>query len=428
LVASVMATGGPVRAQDVPEIPAEPNITDPPNDANYINEGTAPGLGHNHEGPRGVSTVADLLAIWFTHDAESISVHFQTVAAPPASVGITYQAFTSPGEGEAGSSSQGCLRFLGTIPGSSPGGGTYFDDPWIRLLDRCNVGTSIFNDAVDGEFTVAEGPEGTGITTFKFPRSYSPLLEDGQVLTDPTARGSSPTVGEHTTVGFATTSVDDTEVGTEYTITGEEEKAKKKDKKKKIKGKKGAKAKKKKKGGKGGKKAAQCKAFQPGELGAEADTIKITDAATEEEPVEQPVALDASLADFLFLVQDPSRTYFNVQIDSKNPNVGLYALFEFPTRRDYDLELLHPDGSYAARSHDFNPFQETPAGDQGNNEGHGGESTASTEKLVGIGTNDCGGWTVEAVNWLGEGGEFPIKLWLGPVENEPQPEGEEPRD
>jgi hypothetical protein len=57
--------------------------------------------------------------------------------------------------------------------------------------------------------------------------------------------------------------------------------------------------------------------------------------------------------------------------------------------------------------------------------GHGGESTSGSEKLVGIKTSDCGGWTVRAANYLGEGGEFPIKLWLGEVENEPLPPGQE---
>jgi hypothetical protein len=406
LVASVMAAGGPVRAQDAPEVPAEPNIVDPRGDAN----------GHSSlTGQGGGVTIgaADYMAVWFTNDADNLYVHFQTVFPGFSAGSIWYSIFVDPGVGDD------CMEFRAFTEHEavSPRG-------QLRLTGDCG-------DAVeDAEFVTVEGPEdegsATGLHTITVPRSLTEHLADGKTIAGPNAL-SRYFAGTDDTGGVGLGIIDATDVGTEYTIT--DEKAKKKDTKKKVKGKKGAKGKRTKKGKKGGKKkkAAQCKTFQAGELGAEADTIKVTDKATEKKPVEQTVTLDASLADFV-VVQEPSRAYFNVQVDSKKPKVGLYALFEFPTRRDYDVELLHPDGSYAARSHDFNPLQETPAGDLGANEGHGGESTASTEKLVGIATRDCGGWTVEAVNWLGEGGEFPIKVWLGPVEHEPQPEGEEPRE
>lgn len=408
LVASVFAAAAPVRAQDAPEVPEEPNIVDPRGDGN----------GHSFasgsSGPVSIGA-ADYLAVWFTNDTDNLYVHFQTVFPGFSGGSIWYSIFVDPGVGAD------CMEFRAFTEHEAV-------TPRGQLLLTGDCG-----DAVEEvEFVTVEGPEeegsATGLHTITVPRSLTDHLADGKTLAGPNAL-SRYFAGTDDTGGVGAWIIDDTEVGTDYTLTAEEEKAKKKDTKKKAKGKKGAKAKKKKNGKKGGKKkkAAQCSDFQPGELGAEAETITVTDAATEEEPLEQPVTLDASLADFV-IVQDPSRAYFNVQIDSKDPNVGLYALFEFPTRRDYDLELLHPDGSYAARSHDFNPLQNTPAGDQGSNEGHGGESTDATELLVGIATDDCGGWTVEAVNWLGEGGEFPIKLWLGPVENEPQPEGEEERE
>ena len=92
--------------------------------------------------------------------------------------------------------------------------------------------------------------------------------------------------------------------------------------------------------------------------------------------------------------------------DTAKSDAGLYILFEFPTRRDYDLELLWPDSSYAARSHDFNLIY-SPAGVHATG-GHGGEATDTSEKIVGVRTPDCGGYTVEAVNWLGEGGDMDL--------------------
>src|SRR5688500_18693590 len=170
-------TALPAEAQTA--IPAEPNIVDPAGDANFINDGTQSGLGHNTETGQDASGIADIVAAWFTHTETDINVHWQTELAPPGGNGVGYQLFASPGEGEAGSNTLGCLRFLVNIPGTNPGGGTYQDTPWVRLVDRCNVGTDIYADAVDGTHTIEEGPEGTGIITATFPRSYSPLLADG---------------------------------------------------------------------------------------------------------------------------------------------------------------------------------------------------------------------------------------------------------
>jgi hypothetical protein len=170
------------------------------------------------------------------------------------------------------------------------------------------------------------------------------------------------------------------------------------------------------------KKAAVCKAYSPGEAGSGKPTVVVTDKATEKAPAVQKVTLAESAADFVPM--DPSKDAFNVQVDSKAREAGLYVLFEFPTRRDYDLELMWSDGSYAARSHDFNLLY-SPAPETYSNEGHAGESTDASEKIVGVRTPDCGGYTVEAFNWLGEGGEFEIKLWLGEIKNDPQAPGEE---
>ena len=185
-------------------------------------------------------------------------------------------------------------------------------------------------------------------------------------------------------------------------------------------------AKKKKK-----KKPAVCAEFQPGEKGTDKPTLKVTDAATEEAPAVQKVTLAESLGDARLLSDIPeagplasAHDAFNIQVDSAAKEAGLYISFEFPQRRDYDLEVWHTDGSYAARSHDFNPVY-SPVPDTYSNGGHAGEATDSSEKIIGLRTSDCGGWTVEAVNWLGEGGEFEIKVWLGEIVNDPQEPGAE---
>ena len=177
------------------------------------------------------------------------------------------------------------------------------------------------------------------------------------------------------------------------------------------------------------KKPAACSAFTPGELGTDKPTVVVTDTATESAPLIQKVTLPESIAD-LDLVGTgaipPGSDVFNVQVDSKAKEAGLYILFEFDERRDYDLNVYHPDGSYSARAHGFQPILGTPAEETfGNLSGHAGESTTSSEKIVGLATADCGGWTVETQNWLGEGGEFDVKIWLGDVANDPQEPGAE---
>lgn len=169
-------------------------------------------------------------------------------------------------------------------------------------------------------------------------------------------------------------------------------------------------------------KPAACAPFTPGEAGVEQPTVMLKDSATEAEPVAQTVTLDESVADLTFGRTEATYSYFNIQVDTANPDAGLWILLEFPTRRDYDLNLLHTDGSYAARARSFNtvlpaPLISTP--------GHGGEGTDHSEKLLGIRTADCGGWTLSVENHLGEGGDFDVQLWLGEAMTDPQAPGEE---
>jgi hypothetical protein len=188
-------------------------------------------------------------------------------------------------------------------------------------------------------------------------------------------------------------------------------------------------AKKKKK-----KKPAACAAYVPGEQGAASETFKITDAATAEAPVEIPVTLEMSTADIdQGLVSDPSTQYVNVQVDSAAKEAGLYLTFEFPTRRDYDLYVRYPDSSEAASSHGFNPAIEANVEDpvfglnpSNTTTNHAGDSQAASENIIGLKTADCGGWTVETTNWLGEGGDMIVKAWLGEIANDPRPMGETP--
>lgn len=170
-----------------------------------------------------------------------------------------------------------------------------------------------------------------------------------------------------------------------------------------------------------------CETYVPGELGAEAETVVVTDEHTEE----APAVFEFSLDPYFFegaatstLGQAPQTTV-NVQVDSAAEAAGLYVTFEFDTRRDYDLWAYYPTGEEAASSHGFNPLIETqgqpaPADQSNTASNHAGETTATSENVVGLITADCDGYTVEAYNYFGEGGDFELKFWLGEGQTEPK--------
>lgn len=423
LVASAFAAA-PAKAQTPPEVPETVQIEDPAGDANYLNEGTAPGAGHNHSTPADTSTLADILRVWFANDADNVFVHIQTEAPPPGAGAVHFSTYTNPGEGPQGSSALGCLRFRVVIPGTAPGGGTYQGEQTVKIHDRCNTGGS-FVDAPDGEARVEPGPDGTGIIVVTAPRSASPFFADGGVLTQPSVISSSPVFGS-SQIGIITTSTDDTEIGTDYALVsgdGEVAPPGKNDppgKKKGCdngKGKKTGCAKSKKSGkakgkGKKGKKGAPaaCTPFTPGELGAEAETVTVTDAATEEKPLEVKLAAGAGLPEV-----DVTHIFHNVQIDTASAESGLYARLEFGYGRDYDLYLRYADGSQAARAAGFNPapFVGVPGVFSFNDTENGGHTEEEAEALDGIRSADCQGYTFDVATYFGEGGELTLKLWLG---------------
>lgn len=164
-------------------------------------------------------------------------------------------------------------------------------------------------------------------------------------------------------------------------------------------------------------KAPVCAAYTPGDMGAEAETIVVTKLHTADKPLAYPISLDPHFQEGVGA--DAPTANVNVQVDSAGASAGLYVTFEFQPRRDYDLWAYFPDGSGAASSHGFNPLDEAeapqpvPFDPSNQRSNHGGESTPESENLVGITTPDCGGYTVQATNYFGEGGDFELMFWLG---------------
>jgi hypothetical protein len=173
-------------------------------------------------------------------------------------------------------------------------------------------------------------------------------------------------------------------------------------------------AKKKKKKKKKKPKVKTCAPYVPGELGAEAETIKITDANTAEAPLEATLTLDPGVGQATGLPTDAATTaaqshaYVNVQVDPKAKEAGLFMFLPSPVPDDNDLYLLHSTGTEAAHAAGF-----TGAHALLNSNQYGGHTDADGEWLDGIRSADCYGYTVHAIGANSRGGEITMKFWLG---------------
>ena len=414
LVGGVLSTATALAQEAPTAIPEVVQIDDPFGDAN-----TQTG---DQQFGEDLGSVGDLGKVWFTHDAETLTLNIQTETAPPASASnYRYNVYANPTEELTGTSS--CLRFE-IIPINDANPGTYFGEPVVKVIDRCaEEGVDFYaaDTGVVGELAIEELADGTGLMKAKFPRSI-PAFADGAAITKPfaidyigggTDQLPHPQTGN--TFGFTGLRMDDSVVGVDYTISGGGPVVEpppvdppKVDPPVKNGCKKG-------KGKKKGCKKPACPAFTPAEAGAEAPLTKVTDAATEEAPIEIPIAVESGTP------VAGTHVFHNLQVDSKNKDAGLYVRYEFPTHEDLDLYLYNSDGSTAAQAAGFNPFPFIP-----NNPvfftdgtGTGGHSEQGAEQVDGVLTPDCGGYTADMAQYLSEGGEMLLKVWLGPATWDP---------
>lgn len=181
------ASAAPARPGGRPA-PVPVQISDVSGDANYTASqyGLDP-LGVYPEDARDVQTaadasdVADLLDVWFSNDAATISVHVHTEAPPPGPVGFIYRVLAY--RTDLGGIFTYCMWFTAHVPGEAAGNRTtYQDEPSADVYDSCGA-----LPTEPGDVKTVALSDGTGVTTMTFPRSYSPLLATGSKLTEPYA-------------------------------------------------------------------------------------------------------------------------------------------------------------------------------------------------------------------------------------------------
>jgi hypothetical protein len=279
--------------------------------------------------------------------------------------------------------------------------------------------------------------------TITAPRSYSPLTADGSILTQPQAnvrnllgagpQGDGQPLGQNPDDRWrGSPQIDSTKIGTDYAlqtavapVPSATPSAKPTPPVKK--GCDSGQGKKKGCGkGKGPKTPppAGCPAYVPGEQGAKAPTVTVTDANSKDAPLTGTITAAQGVGTASGTpVTDPlfGHSYVNVQVNSKAASTGLYVRVEFPAGRDYDLYLYNADGTEAAHAAGGNQIASTPVakplGSDGT--GKGGHSELTAEQLDGVKTAGCSGYTIDVSTADGEGGGLKISYWLGDATYDP---------
>jgi hypothetical protein len=204
LVATALSIPAGAQEPAPTAIPEVVNIEDPAGDGNYLNDQGSGEVGDNVT-PADASTVADILKVWFTHDADVIRAHILTEAPHSANTASAYfyRVQVDPG------GDPNCLRLQVSTGGPTNPTAT---EPTGSLRDLCGDADETYTEGITA--TIEETADGQGIATVTIPRSTHPAFADNLVLAAPTAHSRN-------SIGGAVTApqVDTTAAGTDYTIT-----------------------------------------------------------------------------------------------------------------------------------------------------------------------------------------------------------------
>ncbi len=195
LIASVLSLSLTAAAIGAPK----PNIEDPQDDANGINDqGTGDGS-FGDVGPAPVSSVGNLLKVTLTNDKKNVYAHVQTLVMPPATQGTGYRVRVNP-DGPGGSY---CLYFESFHPGAT-NDLTEFEG---HLRDLCTGETipAVVEVSMIGGMAIV------------VPRSAHEAFGKGKKLTAPQA-ASFVYSGSSWPAGVMGPFLDTTKPGTDYAI------------------------------------------------------------------------------------------------------------------------------------------------------------------------------------------------------------------
>lgn len=171
---------------------------------------------------------------------------------------------------------------------------------------------------------------------------------------------------------------------------------------------------------------ASCPVFTPIEPNSPSgETAEVLEqpvvTVTDEHTADKPLVIEYEHGPALWsITQDPIQedtVFFNFQIDSANPEVGLYVFQEWAKLPGSDMDLYIWDGATgeeATHSGSSNlapqPLPPTPVINNGQTTGGWG-----LESVSGFPVPDCGGYTVESRAFTTPGEDMTLSVWLGEV-------------
>lgn len=148
----------------------------------------------------------------------------------------------------------------------------------------------------------------------------------------------------------------------------------------------------------------------------ETPVVTITDAHTAEAPLVIEYEHGAALWSITQSPIQEDTVFFNFQIDSANPEVGLYVFQEWAKQPGSDMDLYIWDGISGEEATHSGSSNVTPVPVSEGSEIHGqGTGGWGLESVSGFPVPDCGGYTVESRAFSTAGEDMTLTVWLGEV-------------
>jgi hypothetical protein len=202
ILASFLCAAVAVSASVVTAAPkAKKVIKDPAGDANGLNDqGMGDGSAGDNVTPADASTVTDLLGVSISNDSKTVTINFETEAAPPATQGVGYRLRFNP-DGAAGAY---CLN----VEAFYPGAGNALEAAVAQLRDTC-TGETTEVEVISQMITI--------------PRKASKAFSKGSTLKAPQAQAFIYTGGPPPAGGTYPVT-DTTKVGANYKLVDKKKK------------------------------------------------------------------------------------------------------------------------------------------------------------------------------------------------------------
>ena len=184
-------------------VPKKVQIADAAGDANYANDQVVSTFAPAEAGDVAAASAipqADILKVWYTHDAKTVTVHIQTAAPLPGPIPLFFMAKSNPGD--ANGTVNGCTSLYAAVE-------TEVVDAAVA---DCATGTR------EGKASFSELPDGTGVLEITGDRVASVSFMPGASITAPRAYSMNTTQRSMGMPSLNLPVIDNTKAGADYKL------------------------------------------------------------------------------------------------------------------------------------------------------------------------------------------------------------------